>query len=359
MRPGVDYYALLGVPRDVTPEELKRAYRHLVRQHHPDVAEDQEAAQDRFVAIVEAYRTISDPARRRAYDALRAGTEHVPVTQETHVLRQIDDWFRHAVHRLEQGDLNGAAAQCRKILALDGDHAAAQALLGDVCARRNEWDQALVHYSGAVAAAPRNAGYARKLREAAEAGQAQRRAEDRRREAAERRQRAREALILRHSLAPYTAILLFCWLAALLLWASGSQQSGRFLWLPLSFPLAALAVGGGLAVGLAMGLLRLAEPAEGRRGLGLLAWLLGPLALVSFYLSLATYCVLATVRNRAAAPLTACYLAALMLVAATALCGHAALGPSASWPAALWSGNLILPALLAGYSLGGASLREG
>ncbi|NUQ00405.1 MAG: DnaJ domain-containing protein, partial [Armatimonadetes bacterium] len=175
----VDYYSVLGVSRTASAEDLKRRYRQLVRNHHPDVAADQEAAHERFILIVEAYRVLSDPVRRRAYDARQQAVPPPVRTQSVQVQEQIDDWFRHAVHRLEQGDLGGAAAQCRKILALDGHHAAAQAMLGDVHVQRQEWDQALVFYSGAVSAAPRNPAYARKLRLAAEAGQQARQAAER------------------------------------------------------------------------------------------------------------------------------------------------------------------------------------
>jgi molecular chaperone DnaJ len=62
-----DYYAMLGVDRDATAEELKRAYRKLARELHPDVNPDQ-AAQDRFKEITAAYEVLSDPEKRRVVD---------------------------------------------------------------------------------------------------------------------------------------------------------------------------------------------------------------------------------------------------------------------------------------------------
>ena len=62
-----DYYAVLGVDRDADTEAIKRAYRRLAKQHHPDTnnAPDAEA---RFKEINEAYEVLSDPQKRATYD---------------------------------------------------------------------------------------------------------------------------------------------------------------------------------------------------------------------------------------------------------------------------------------------------
>lgn len=63
-----DYYALLGVGRDATEDEIKRAYRKLARTHHPDANGGDPEAEARFKEITLAYETLRDPERRRRYD---------------------------------------------------------------------------------------------------------------------------------------------------------------------------------------------------------------------------------------------------------------------------------------------------
>jgi molecular chaperone DnaJ len=62
-----DYYAILGVSQNASPDELKRAYRRLAREYHPDVNPDP-VAQEKFKAISAAYEVLSDPAKREMVD---------------------------------------------------------------------------------------------------------------------------------------------------------------------------------------------------------------------------------------------------------------------------------------------------
>lgn len=63
-----DHYDTLGLTREATPEEVKKAYRKLARECHPDVAGDDPEAARRFNRIQQAYEILSDPEQRRAYD---------------------------------------------------------------------------------------------------------------------------------------------------------------------------------------------------------------------------------------------------------------------------------------------------
>jgi molecular chaperone DnaJ len=66
--PKRDYYEVLGVSREASPEEVKRAYRRLAHQHHPDKNRGDEASEERFKEISEAYEILGNPGKREAYD---------------------------------------------------------------------------------------------------------------------------------------------------------------------------------------------------------------------------------------------------------------------------------------------------
>jgi molecular chaperone DnaJ len=70
MATGRDYYEVLGVPRDATEAEIKKAYRQLARKYHPDANPHDPTAGERFKEINEAYQVLSDPEKRAQYDRL-------------------------------------------------------------------------------------------------------------------------------------------------------------------------------------------------------------------------------------------------------------------------------------------------
>src|SRR4029077_1356992 len=82
-----DYYEALGVARDATAADIKKAYRKLAQKHHPDVSKEA-GAEEKFKEVAEAYQTLKDADKRAAYDQLgahQAGQDFQPPP----------DWQRH------------------------------------------------------------------------------------------------------------------------------------------------------------------------------------------------------------------------------------------------------------------------
>ncbi len=92
-----DYYQILGVTPDFSEEDIRRKYRKLAMQYHPDRNPDDPEAESRFKEIAEAYGVLTDPEKKRAYDSARAtgstwngtsGTEGFTYSQED-ILRDL------------------------------------------------------------------------------------------------------------------------------------------------------------------------------------------------------------------------------------------------------------------------------
>ncbi len=84
-----DYYKLLGVTKNASPEEIKKAFRKMALKYHPDKNKGDKTAEERFKEINEAYAVLSDPEKRRQYDTFGSTEFHRRFTQED-IFRNFD-----------------------------------------------------------------------------------------------------------------------------------------------------------------------------------------------------------------------------------------------------------------------------
>ena len=73
-----DFYAILGVSKDASEADIKKVYRKLARENHPDANPGDAKAEQRFKEISEAYSVLSDPTQRSEYDQIRAMAQGGP-----------------------------------------------------------------------------------------------------------------------------------------------------------------------------------------------------------------------------------------------------------------------------------------
>ncbi len=93
---GKDYYKILGVSRDASEDEIKRAFRKLARKYHPDINPGNREAEERFKEINEAFEVLRDPEKRQAYDQFgEAGLEGAGFRPGARGFPSFDELFRN------------------------------------------------------------------------------------------------------------------------------------------------------------------------------------------------------------------------------------------------------------------------
>src|SRR5258706_541746 len=80
-----DYYATLGVKKNASAEDIRKAFKKLARKHHPDVNPGDKAAEERFKTLSEANEVLSDPKKRKIYDQLGFYSDNIdPATADAY-----------------------------------------------------------------------------------------------------------------------------------------------------------------------------------------------------------------------------------------------------------------------------------
>lgn len=180
-----NHYEVLGLSMHATPEAVRRRYRELVRQYHPDVNPSPEA-KERFLRIQEAYQVLSDPERRRHYDALlrlqrgepptacygqpstspppqsspsAQGSRSQPNSPTDEVRRVIVE----AERAFLRGRLQDAIYWAKQATRLAPRHPKGYEILGDVYRTQGHYEAALNAYTYAVQLAPNSPDLQRKL----------------------------------------------------------------------------------------------------------------------------------------------------------------------------------------------------
>ncbi|HEY1870474.1 MAG TPA: DnaJ domain-containing protein, partial [Chitinophagaceae bacterium] len=89
----IDYYKVLGVDKNATEDEIKKAYRKLARKHHPDLNPNDKEAHKKFQQINEANEVLSDPEKRKKYDQYGKEWQHAEQFEQARQSQQRPSHF--------------------------------------------------------------------------------------------------------------------------------------------------------------------------------------------------------------------------------------------------------------------------
>src|SRR6202000_3338548 len=89
----IDYYKILGVNKTATQDQIKSAYRKLARKYHPDVNPNDKEAHKKFQEINEANEVLSDPEKRKKYDAYGENWQHAEQYEQARKAQQQQQGF--------------------------------------------------------------------------------------------------------------------------------------------------------------------------------------------------------------------------------------------------------------------------
>ena len=107
--PSRTYYEILGLKQSASSEQIRSAYRQLARRYHPDQNPDDQAAEEAFKAVAEAYRVLSDPDTRHAYDTFGvvpagAAFADLQLPPKRGVVDLVRDFARNAARAVRRGE---------------------------------------------------------------------------------------------------------------------------------------------------------------------------------------------------------------------------------------------------------------
>src|SRR5438034_11803701 len=100
----IDYYKILGVDKNASADDIKKAYRKLARQHHPDLNPNDKEAHKKFQQINEANEVLSDPEKRKKYDEYGKDWQHAEQFEQARQSQQRPRGFEGGTFSGDVGD---------------------------------------------------------------------------------------------------------------------------------------------------------------------------------------------------------------------------------------------------------------